>query len=119
MQFGYAQKDANRDELLLIVTGTRGMHSLWGAPRRLVTRFEAKYKNRLGDISSSLTDAIRPSEYNTLGNFATEKGKLLLARRCYRRAVELESYDQNTPYNLGISYFQAEQYEKAIVELSK
>ena len=74
-----------------------------------------RLKKRLGDISSSSTETIRPSEYKMLGDFATEKGELQLARRCYRRAVELESYDQKTPYKLGLSYFQAEQYEEAIV----
>ena len=77
-----------------------------------------RLKKRLS-LSNSAMDAIRPSEYKTLGNFATEKGELRLARRCYRKATELESYAQKTPYKLGIAYFQAEQYEKAIVELSK
>jgi len=78
-----------------------------------------RLKKRLVELSSTVTDVITSSEYKMLGDLATEKGKFQLASRCYRKTVELESYVQKTPYKLGVSYFQTEQYEEAIVELSK
>ena len=54
-----------------------------------------------------------------LGAFATEKGKLQLARKCYRKVAELESYNKKPPYEIGLSYFQTERYQEAITELNK
>lgn len=60
-----------------------------------------------------------PAEYKMLGNLAAEKGKMQLAGKCYRKAAELEPYDKNTYYELGVSLFKEEHYEEAIIELQK
>lgn len=58
------------------------------------------------------------AEYKLLGDLATEKGKLPLARKCYRKASQLEKLPHD-PYKSGLSYFQSEQYAEAIAELRK
>jgi tetratricopeptide (TPR) repeat protein len=76
-----------------------------------------RLKKRL-DSSDEVMDTIMGAEYKALGDFATEKGNLPLARKCYRKAAQFETQHED-PYKIGLAYFQAEQYEEAIAELNK
>lgn len=70
------------------------------------------------DSSVQALDTIMGAEYKTLGDLATKKGNLPLARKCYHKAAQLETQPVD-PYKIGLAYFQAEQYDEAIAELNK
>jgi Tfp pilus assembly protein PilF len=78
-----------------------------------------KARRQIEELQQSNTDPIAAAEYKKLGEWAAEHGNMPLARKCHRKTAEAEAKTGNLPYKLGLSYFEAEQYQQAITELNK
>jgi tetratricopeptide (TPR) repeat protein len=101
--------------ILWVLSGSLGISLLL---LLIVIILLVRLKKRADSSKDEVMDTIMAAEYKTLGDFATEKGNLPLARKCYRKVAQLETQPDN-PYKIGLAYFQAEQYEEAITELNK
>jgi Flp pilus assembly protein TadD len=75
-------------------------------------------KKRLRKIEQPVVDSLRAADYKVLGDLAAEQGKSHLAERCYRKMIDMEPYNRNIRYELGLFLFQAERYREAIKEFS-
>ncbi len=82
----------------------------------LVTK--ARLTKKLEEHEDAAMDTILASEYQQLGDLATEHEQLQLARKCYHKSAQIESTTEN-PYKIGLAHFQSEHYEEAIIELRK
>jgi tetratricopeptide (TPR) repeat protein len=69
--------------------------------------------------SKVVLNTMTAMEYKTLGDFAAEQEKLQLAEKCYRKALELEPYNKDMYYELGVFFFQHNRYKEAISELTR
>jgi predicted Zn-dependent protease len=69
--------------------------------------------------SKVVLNTITAAEYKILGDFAAEQEKLQLAENCYRKALELEPYNKDMHYELGVFFFQHNRYKEAISELTR
>ncbi len=71
--------------------------------------------------SSSNTElpTITAAEFRLLASLAADQHKVRLAEKCYRKATELEPYNTDTYYELGVFFYQTDQCKEAITAFKR